>query len=136
MIPIPSAITSSALESLPGINDCHTSSSIAKHKQKRHAIIIWFLDLLLRLFILKNPKIEYSIIWINLSQDSNTNRGIESPGILDIDKINKLSKNCMVGHLGIEFTEIGNDYIKGKMAVDNRTTQPFGILNGGVSVAL
>ena len=38
------------------------------------------------------------------------------PKNLDIDKINKLSKNCMVGHLGIEFTEIGKDYIKGKMA--------------------
>jgi len=58
------------------------------------------------------------------------------PKNLDLDKINKLSKNCMVGHLGIEFTEIGKDYIKGKMAVDNRTTQPFGILHGGASVAL
>ena len=88
MIPIPSAITSSALENLPGINDCHTSSIIAKHKHSTHVIIIWFLDLFWRVFILKKPKIEYSTIWISLSQESKTNLGIESPGILDIDKIN------------------------------------------------
>lgn len=42
----------------------------------------------------------------------------------------------MVNHLGIEVTEIGADYLKGKMPVDHRTTQPFGILHGGASVSL
>ncbi|HEX2492609.1 MAG TPA: hotdog fold thioesterase [Steroidobacter sp.] len=39
-------------------------------------------------------------------------------------------------HLGIEFIELGDDYIKARMPVDNRTRQPFGILHGGASVAL
>jgi 1,4-dihydroxy-2-naphthoyl-CoA hydrolase len=39
-------------------------------------------------------------------------------------------------HLGIEFTEIGEDFLRGRMPVDDRTRQPFGILHGGASVAL
>jgi 1,4-dihydroxy-2-naphthoyl-CoA hydrolase len=39
-------------------------------------------------------------------------------------------------HLGIEFTELGADYLRGRMPVDDRTRQPFGILHGGASVAL
>ena len=39
-------------------------------------------------------------------------------------------------HLGIEFTEIGPDFLRGRMPVDDRTRQPFGILHGGASVAL
>ncbi|HLS82256.1 MAG TPA: hotdog fold thioesterase [Steroidobacter sp.] len=42
----------------------------------------------------------------------------------------------MTEHLGIEFTEIGEDYIRGRMPVDDRTRQPYGILHGGASVAL
>ena len=62
MIPIPSAITSSALENLPGTNDCHISSKTAKHKQIIEILIIFLIDLLLKLLTLKNPNIEYSII--------------------------------------------------------------------------
>ncbi len=47
-----------------------------------------------------------------------------------------LSKNNMLEHLAIEITEIGDDYIKGKMPVDQRTVQPMNILHGGASVAL
>ena len=42
----------------------------------------------------------------------------------------------MVSHIGIEITEIGDDYICGTMPVDNRTVQPYGILHGGASVVL
>ena len=45
-------------------------------------------------------------------------------------------KNNMVTHLGIEFTEIGKDFLCGKMPVDQRTIQPMGILHGGASVVL
>jgi 1,4-dihydroxy-2-naphthoyl-CoA hydrolase len=41
-----------------------------------------------------------------------------------------------MGPLGIEFTEIGEDFIRGTMPVDARTHQPFGLLHGGASVAL
>jgi 1,4-dihydroxy-2-naphthoyl-CoA hydrolase len=39
-------------------------------------------------------------------------------------------------HLGIEFIEIGADFLRARMPVDDRTRQPFGILHGGASVAL
>jgi 1,4-dihydroxy-2-naphthoyl-CoA hydrolase len=39
-------------------------------------------------------------------------------------------------HLGIELTAIGTDFLSGKMPVDERTRQPFGLLHGGASVAL
>ena len=42
----------------------------------------------------------------------------------------------MMGHLGIEFTEIGDDYLCGSMPVDERTKQPMGLLHGGASVVL
>ncbi|RYF20561.1 MAG: hotdog fold thioesterase [Comamonadaceae bacterium] len=41
-----------------------------------------------------------------------------------------------VTHLGIEFTEIGDDFLRGRVPVDDRTKQPFGLLHGGVSVVL
>lgn len=49
---------------------------------------------------------------------------------------NKLSRNTLVEHLGIEFIEVGEDYMKAKMPVDHRTKQPLGLLHGGASVAL
>jgi 1,4-dihydroxy-2-naphthoyl-CoA hydrolase len=55
---------------------------------------------------------------------------------ISIDFLNKGSNNNMVGHLGIEYTEIGKDYICAKMPVDFRTTQPYGLLHGGASVVL
>lgn len=42
----------------------------------------------------------------------------------------------MVGHLGIEFTAVGDDYLEATMPVDKRTKQPAGLLHGGASVAL
>ena len=42
----------------------------------------------------------------------------------------------LVAHLGIVFTEIGDDYLIAMMPVDHRTRQPMGILHGGASMAL
>lgn len=42
----------------------------------------------------------------------------------------------MADHLGIEFTEIGENYLKARMPVDHRTLQPYGLLHGGASAAL
>lgn len=52
------------------------------------------------------------------------------------DILNESSKNSMVDHIGIVFTEVGKDYISAKMPVDHRTCQPLGLLHGGASVAL
>ena len=42
----------------------------------------------------------------------------------------------MASHLGIEFLDIGDDYLTARMPVDHRTHQPMGLLHGGASVAL
>ena len=39
-------------------------------------------------------------------------------------------------HLGIEFTDVGDDFITARVSVDVRTRQPYGLLHGGVSVML
>jgi 1,4-dihydroxy-2-naphthoyl-CoA hydrolase len=53
-----------------------------------------------------------------------------------LDKLKERSKNTLAGHLGIEFLEIGDDYLKARMPVDYRTKQPAGLLHGGASVVL
>jgi uncharacterized domain 1 len=53
-----------------------------------------------------------------------------------LEQIEKRSKNTLIEHLGIEFLEIGDDFLKARMPVDNRTKQPAGLLHGGASVAL
>ena len=50
--------------------------------------------------------------------------------------LNARSADTLVEHIGIEYTEIGDDYIKARMPVDNRTVQPARILHGGASVVL
>jgi 1,4-dihydroxy-2-naphthoyl-CoA hydrolase len=60
---------------------------------------------------------------------------IFKPGIT-LEILNNLSANTMVGHLGIVYTTIGEDYLEAKMPVDHRTHQPLGLLHGGASVAL
>lgn len=52
------------------------------------------------------------------------------------EQINLAGKNTMVEHLGIEITEVGDDYLKATMPVDHRTVQPFRLLHGGASVTL
>lgn len=44
--------------------------------------------------------------------------------------------NTLGATLGIEITEVGDDFVRGTMPVDGRTRQPFGLLHGGASVAL
>jgi 1,4-dihydroxy-2-naphthoyl-CoA hydrolase len=55
---------------------------------------------------------------------------------VSLDALHTMSANTIANHLGIEFTEIGDDYIVARMPVDQRTHQPFGILHGGASVVL
>jgi 1,4-dihydroxy-2-naphthoyl-CoA hydrolase len=53
-----------------------------------------------------------------------------------LDELNSIAAGNLVSHVGIEFIEIGSDYLKARMPVDRRTKQPFGILHGGASVVL
>src|SRR5687767_13853939 len=55
---------------------------------------------------------------------------------LIIDHIVPLGKNTMAEYLGIEWVELGKDFLKARMPVDNRTIQPYGLLHGGASCVL
>jgi uncharacterized protein (TIGR00369 family) len=55
---------------------------------------------------------------------------------ISLKGISEIRESTMSAHLGIEFTEIGDDYLIGKMPVDDRTMQPFGIMHGGASCVL
>lgn len=55
---------------------------------------------------------------------------------ITVEEINARSLRNMGETLGIEFTEIAENYLKAKMPVDKRTRQPLGLLNGGASAAL
>ena len=55
---------------------------------------------------------------------------------ISIDALRSGNANCAVSHLGIEFMEVGDDFIRARVPVDERTRQPYGLLHGGVSVVL
>ncbi len=55
---------------------------------------------------------------------------------ISIEAITQRSKDTLVEHLGIEFIEIGDNYLKGTMPIDKRTFQGFGIMHGGASCVL
>ena len=55
---------------------------------------------------------------------------------ITIEKIAPISKNTLGEHIGMQFSEIGEDYLKATMPVDHRTHQPYGLLHGGASAAL
>jgi len=55
---------------------------------------------------------------------------------LSLETLNAGGAGTLMGPLGIEFTEIGEDFVRGTMPVDARTHQPYGLLHGGASVAL
>lgn len=53
-----------------------------------------------------------------------------------IDQLKERSKNTLMEQLGIEYLELGDDYLTARMPVDHRTKQTDGILHGGASVVL
>jgi 1,4-dihydroxy-2-naphthoyl-CoA hydrolase len=53
-----------------------------------------------------------------------------------LQKLNDFQKNTITEVLGIEITDFGLDYFCGKMPVDHRTVQPYGLLHGGASAVL
>ena len=55
---------------------------------------------------------------------------------LTLAQLEGLEKNTMAELLGIEWVELGTDFIRARMPVDHRTRQPYGLLHGGASVAL
>ena len=54
----------------------------------------------------------------------------------EMETLQAMRAKNMGAHLGFSFTDIGEDYLEGKLPVDHRTVQPFGILHGGASCVL
>jgi uncharacterized protein (TIGR00369 family) len=55
---------------------------------------------------------------------------------ITLDVITARAHNTLSEHLGIEFTQVGEDFLEAKMPVDHRTRQPIGIMHGGASCVL
>lgn len=55
---------------------------------------------------------------------------------LSINDLIPLGPRTMAEHLGMEWLEVGDNFLKMRMPVDERTHQPYGLLHGGASCAL
>jgi 1,4-dihydroxy-2-naphthoyl-CoA hydrolase len=55
---------------------------------------------------------------------------------LQLQDLLPLGKDTMAEFLGIEWVEVGDDFLKARMPVDHRTKQPYGLLHGGASAVL
>jgi uncharacterized protein (TIGR00369 family) len=55
---------------------------------------------------------------------------------VSVEELHAIHKDTAPEHLGMEFLEVGDDFIRGRIPVDKRTKQPYGLLHGGVSVVL
>jgi 1,4-dihydroxy-2-naphthoyl-CoA hydrolase len=53
-----------------------------------------------------------------------------------VEDMNALNGNTLSDWLGMEITAVGKDFLAGRMPVDHRTLQPYGLLHGGASIAL
>jgi 1,4-dihydroxy-2-naphthoyl-CoA hydrolase len=60
----------------------------------------------------------------------------KQPQHANVQTLAAIHLNTAVAQLGIEFLEVGDDFIRARVPVDARTRQPMGILHGGVSVLL
>ncbi|MEY4426932.1 MAG: hypothetical protein RL535_1230, partial [Pseudomonadota bacterium] len=56
--------------------------------------------------------------------------------LVSVDILTKAHIDTAVDRLGMEFLEVGDDFIRARVPVDSRTQQPYGLLHGGVSVVL
>jgi 1,4-dihydroxy-2-naphthoyl-CoA hydrolase len=55
---------------------------------------------------------------------------------ISVEELTAVHQDTAPEHIGLEFLEVGDDYIVGRVPVDKRTRQPYGLLHGGVSVVL
>lgn len=55
---------------------------------------------------------------------------------ISLAALSQLMPGTMGETLGLEWVEVGDDFISARMPVDNRTRQPYGLLHGGASCAL
>ncbi|MGB7991843.1 MAG: hotdog fold thioesterase [Candidatus Methylophosphatis roskildensis] len=53
-----------------------------------------------------------------------------------VEELHDWDRDTLAAHLGIEYLQIGDDFLRARMPVDRRTCQPMGLLHGGASLAL
>ena len=54
----------------------------------------------------------------------------------DLTRLNAINTDTLIAWIGIQYTQVGDNFLKGTMPVDSRTHQPHGLLHGGASVVL
>ena len=54
----------------------------------------------------------------------------------NLKEINSWSQGTILEHIGIEVTEVGDDYLEGTMPADHRTFQPYKLVHGGANIVL
>jgi 1,4-dihydroxy-2-naphthoyl-CoA hydrolase len=55
---------------------------------------------------------------------------------ISVEALTASHKDTAPEHIGMEFLEVGDDFIRARVPVDTRTRQPYGLLHGGISVVL
>jgi len=55
---------------------------------------------------------------------------------ITLEEVAKRCENSLSSHLGIVFTQLGDDSLEASLTVSKETIQPMGILHGGASAAL
>lgn len=55
---------------------------------------------------------------------------------ISLEEIKTSNADTVSSYLGIEYLEVGDDYLIGRVPVNECTRQPYGLLHGGVSVVL
>jgi len=55
---------------------------------------------------------------------------------INLDELYRIGKNTMTEYLGLKWVEIGDDYLKLSLPVNNTTRQPYGFLHGGASCVM
>jgi 1,4-dihydroxy-2-naphthoyl-CoA hydrolase len=53
-----------------------------------------------------------------------------------LEELHAWDRETMSEFIGIEYIEIGDDFLRARMPVDRRTVQPMGLLHGGASLVL
>ena len=55
---------------------------------------------------------------------------------LSVEKLKPLGLGTMTEHLDLEWVEVGDNFLKARLPVNQKTIQPYGLLHGGASAAL
>ena len=72
-------------------------------------------------------------LWIMGRADITERIWVVEPSV---DALNELHLDTAVSQLGIMVTTIGPNFIEGRMPIDHRTVQPFGLMHGGSAALL